>query len=217
LQRCNYIICNFTTCITKISQGGYVSISTPRGTLVEPGDFAAAQIRGDAGVLITAGEFLYERGPLGIRKKPRYQHAIFYAGGPDDLILEAEPGGARLRPFHYDPATVLWSSDNPALTLTPGQRARVMEVAEKYKGIPYSGLDYEALALHRLHIPAPGLRKYIASTGHMICSQLVDQCRLELDSHLFTDPPRWPGYVDPEDLAVLIGAQTRYLKDPAGM
>lgn len=177
-----------------------MTITTAAGKTVLPGDFAAVRVHGDVGKMIEIGEWLNGSG-FG-----NWEHAIFYAGGPDDLCLEAEPGGALLIPYRYRdrPADVLWSTGNPALELTAQQRGRALPVAELYKGTPYSALDYDALALHRLHIPAPGLRGYIQTTKHMICSQMTDQCRLRLGSHLFTDPPRWPGYVVPLDLAKLI-------------
>lgn len=175
-------------------------ITTLDGVQVLPGDFAAVRTRGDVGRLIRFGEWLNGDG-FG-----DWEHAIFYAGGSTDLILEAEagPDGAKLVPFHYCPKDVLWSSGVQSLRLTNAQRAMAMDIAQRYKGTPYSWLDYGALALHRLHIPAPGLKQYIGNTGHQICSQLCDRARLDMGSHLFVKPPRWPGYVTPLALANLI-------------
>jgi hypothetical protein len=175
-------------------------IRTLGGTVdVLPGDFAAVRLESPVGTAIRVGELLNGDG---FRD---YEHAIFYVGGKDDLILEAEPGklGARLVPYHYDSTGVLWSSQNPRLGLTAMQRAAAPQIADRYKGVPYSFLDYGALALHRLHIPAPDLKAYIASTDHAICSQLVDMCRFTMGNHLFADN-RWFGYVTPADLAALI-------------
>jgi hypothetical protein len=186
-----------------------VTIVTSKSNLVQAGDFAAVRVHGDVGRLIHLGEELNGDG-FG-----DWEHAIFYAGGDQDLILEAEPGGAQLRPFHYSVTDVLWSSDNPELALEPAQRAQAMEIAEKHKGVPYSGLDYLALAAHRVHVPGwtpfwfgdkghlVSLKTYVAETGHMICSQLADQCRLDMGSHLYDDK-RWPGFVTPLNLANLI-------------
>jgi len=165
--------------------------------LVQPGDFAAVKMKGDTGTLIHIGEILNGDG---FRD---YEHAFVYVGGSQDMILEAEPGGAVIRVFHYPLNDVLWSTDNVGLSLTIPQRRVIPQIAEKYKGTPYSALDYFALAARRLHIPAPQLRGYIADTGHMICSQLADQVRLDVGSHLFSDG-RWPGDVTPADLANLI-------------
>jgi len=175
-----------------------MTLYTLKGIKVRPADWAVTRVNGFAGRFIRVGQWL---NGSGFRD---WEHACFYAGGDDDLILEAEPGGAKLRPYHYPADQVLWSCDNPELAdvLTDEQRAMAMDVARHYEGIPYSFLDYDAIAAHRLHIPAPGLKHYIADTGHQICSQLTDQCCLDLGWHLFTDG-RWPGYVDPEDLANL--------------
>jgi hypothetical protein len=68
-----------------------------------------------------------------------------------------------------------------------------------HRGVGYSFLDYDAIAAHRLHLPVPGLRAYIGSTGHLICSQLCDQAYADVGAHLYADG-RWPGYVTPLDL-----------------
>jgi len=148
------------------------------------------------GPLIRFGEFLNGDG------FSDYEHAFCYVGGPDDLILEAEPGGSRLVPFHYEMRTCLWTSGIPAFALAVST-GRVEEIARRYTGIGYSFLDYAALSMHRLGIPAPGLRRFIGTTRHMICSQLADQFRLDLGSHLFNDG-RWPGFVTPAEIANLI-------------
>ena len=182
--------------------------------VIEPGDFAAVRSSGMISGLIQAGEqsvlWLESQNHRAAEAKiGKWTHAIFYAGGPDDLILEAEPGGARMRPFHYDMAGCMWSSGRPALALTAQQRQAAPIVAAVYanandgKGVPYSFADYEAIGAHALGISESWLKDFIASSGHMICSQLVDQCRLDLGSHLFSDG-RWPGFVDPLDIALVI-------------
>lgn len=165
--------------------------------LIIPGDIAVTRISGYAGAAIRAGELLNGEG---FRD---YEHAFCYVGGPDDLILEAEPGGARIVPFHYDMNTCLWTSGLAAFDLTRYRQNRAAVTAEKYRGVGYSFLDYASLVAHRLGINVPGLQTYIASTKHMICSQLCDQFRLDLGSRLFTDN-RWPGYVTPASIANLI-------------
>lgn len=185
-----------------------MTVFTLNGQKVQPGDIAAVRMGGDAGRLIRIGQWLNGDG---FRD---FEHAISYIGGPDDLILEAEPGGARLVPMHYVAADCLWSTGAKSLELTDAQRAMAPEIAEKYKGVPYSALDYQALAMHRLHIPSlplwPGdkglctLKTFIGETGHMICSQMADQFRQDMGSHLFTDPPVWPGYVTPGAISGLI-------------
>lgn len=163
-----------------------------------PGDFGLVKMGGEAGRLIRIGQWLNGDGFAD------YEHAFIYAG--DGQIVEAEPGGAKCVPLHYD--GVLWSTGIPRQLRPFGdQRAAIVKAARGYTGTPYSFADYLALAAHRLHIPAPGLREYIASSGHMICSQLVDQCYQDAGVHLFDDG-RWPGYVTPGSLYdVLKGAR----------
>ena len=159
------------------------------------GDFAAVRTGGDVGRLIRLGEALNGDGFAD------YEHAMIYVGG--GMVVEAEPGGARLR-FRDAEEGDLWSTGLWKLSLKT--RKAICDAARGYVGIPYGWLDYAALAAHRLHIPAPGLRKFIASTGHMICSQLADQCYADAGVHLFSDG-RWPGYVTPAALASLILAR----------
>lgn len=157
-----------------------------------PGDFAVVSVGGDAGKLISAGEWLAGSG-FG-----PWEHAFVYLGG--GKVLQAEPGGSKVADLGTY-GHIRWSTG--IIELTAHQRAAVFELATTMTGIPYSALDYFALASHHLHIPAPLLKDYIASTGHMICSQLVDEFMLRLGVHLFNDG-RWPGYVMPADLASLI-------------
>jgi hypothetical protein len=184
-------------------------IVTKNGKTVQPGDFAAVRSFGGASRLIRIAEWIALRARFFPHPVPagneNWEHAFFYLGGDDDLILEASPRGAQILPIHYDPTDVLWSTGKASLELTSEQRELAPSVARKYEGTPYSFLEYAAIALHSLHVPAPWLKTYLKSTRHMICSQLVDQCRLSVGSHLFNDN-RWPGYVDPLDLALLIEA-----------
>lgn len=176
--------------------------------VVRPGDFAAVRSFGWVSNLIATGEEAAYWITSAERRQKRkevgkWTHAIFYLGGPDDLILEAEPAGAVIVPFHYETRYCLWSSGRPALDLTDEQRLAAPGVGKQYEGTPYSFLDYDAIALHSLGLDADWLRDYIGDHGHQICSQLADQCRLDLGSHLFADD-RWPGFVDPLDIAIVI-------------
>jgi hypothetical protein len=159
-----------------------------------PGDFGCVPVGGTEGRLIRLGE------KLNGDAFAQYQHAFVYVGG---MVIEAEPGGARSS-LHWDRPGALWSTGKIALTMR--QRKAVCAAARGYIGTPYSFLDYLALALHRLRIPLPGLRRFIASTGHQICSQLVDQCYADAGIQLFADG-RWPGYVTPADLAGLVSGR----------
>ena len=159
-----------------------------------PGDFAVVSIGGQSGALISAME------EIAYDHATHWDHAFVYTGG--GMIVQAEPGGARkvaLGSYEY----AIWSTG--ILSPSGTQRNAIVAAAEKYADarVGYSWADYAAIAAHRFHVPAPGLRAYIASTGHEICSQLVDQCWLDGGYHLFSDG-RWPGFVAPFDLGTLL-------------
>lgn len=151
----------------------------------KPGDFGLVAISGNVGKLIRFGQWLNGNG------WGDYQHAVLVLD--NDELIEAEPGGARIRPVsEYDGTNVVWS-DWP---LTDDERAAIVAAGRSLEGTPYSFLDYLALAAHRLHIPIPGLRRYIASTDDLICSELVDEAYRRAMLAMFADH-RWPGYVTP--------------------
>lgn len=149
------------------------------------------QVGGDVGKAIRIGQFLNGEG------FQRWEHAFVLL--PENLILEAEPGGAVIRKLHY--GDVYWCTGIYAAAANVRNASPVLlaQEAEGLKGVPYSFLDYAALSAHRLHIPAPHLRKFIADTGHMICSQLADEYYARLGAKIFTDD-RWNGDVTPASL-----------------
>lgn len=172
----------------------------------QPGDFCCVPISGAVGLGITIGQWLD-----GDRFQ-FYDHAEIYVGQPDadgpyGYTISAYPGVRTGRFALPCPAAELpgslWSSG--LISLTPAQRDGIVAWATAHQDVHYSFLDYGALALHALHIPAPGLRSYIQSTGHMICSEFVDAGFTANGMHLFTDG-RWEGYVKPGDLAKLLQA-----------
>jgi hypothetical protein len=138
-----------------------------------------------------------------------YSHARAHGWSGDGYYeIEARPSGAG---WHFLGVTTgevmncfdgsaLWSTGK--LPLSGAERDVVTSWAIKLVGTPYSFLDYLAIQLRHLHIPAPGLRAYIKATGHEICSQLVDYCRSKARA-LFSDG-RWYGLVMPADLAWLL-------------
>ncbi len=159
----------------------------------QPGDIGLVRIRGLEGRAIRAAQWANGDG---------YKDTEHAFGLKDaKTLVEAEPGGARLSALgEYDPASIVWLR-------CPDEHREA--VAAAYLGLlhtPYSFLDYDALAAHRLHIPAPGLRAYIQDTGHMICSQLVDEGARRGGWQLFDDR-RWPGYVTPGALRKLAAAK----------
>lgn len=128
------------------------------------------------------------------------------APAPTVWIAEAEPGGAVEVPWHYDDVPHQWSTGVLPTDLTVGTAALRYTMPGPWgdHGVPYSFLDYGAIAARRLGVPVPGLRAFIASTGHMICSQLADQAMRDGGFALFDG--RWPGYVTPEDIGGLLPA-----------
>ncbi|RPE27228.1 hypothetical protein [Kitasatospora cineracea] len=175
-----------------------------------PGDIGLTSIRGPVGRLVRAGQWLNGDG-FGA-----WEHAFLVL--PGERLIEAMPGGARIVPLDtYDRRDVLFMAPNG---LTRQQRLDICEAGAAYEGVPYSFLDYVALATHRLRLPAPGLHAYVASTRHMICSQLVDQAYRDAGVHLFDDD-RWSGYVTPgalhRRLAAIstLSAAERWIATPA--
>lgn len=163
---------------------------------MKPGDFGLTQIHGRVGVAIRVGQWLMGDGFAD------YQHAFVLV--EDGMVVEAEPGGARLAELaQYDASRVAWYS------CPPSKAGLIRLAAVALIGTPYSFLDYAALAGVRLGAPAAQvLRRYVAGTGHMICSQLVDEAYRRAGVHLFDDG-RLPGDVTPLDLNALILAQGR--------
>jgi hypothetical protein len=164
--------------------------------LPQRGDFEVVPTGGAGGKLIRLGQILNGSGFTD------YEHARIYVGG--GKCVEAEPGGASY--CNFDPNDGgLWSTG--LLNLSPNDRSVIAGSADHYAhlGVGYSAADYFALAARRLQLGllVPGLRTYVQSSGHMICSQLVDRCYKDAHIELFDDK-RWDGYVTPGDLAELI-------------
>ena len=156
------------------------------------GTIGLTRIHGQVGKLIELGEWANGQG---FRD---WEHAFLL--GPDGLILEAEPGGARLGNVS-EYADIYWCTAI-ASQFGPAKLEMIFNFAEASygpeegkPGVGYSFLDYAAMFAHRLRIPLPGLRGYIGGTGHMICSQLCDVAYSDEGCHLFAGV--WPGYVTP--------------------
>jgi hypothetical protein len=161
----------------------------------KPGRIGLTHIHGQIGKLVEFGQYLNGDGFTA------WEHAFLDLG--DGTLIQAEPGreGAQIRPLDiYLDSDVYWC-DNIYRTLTYDQAIRIAAFGKQMRGIKYSFLDYDALAMHRLHVPVPGLRSYIASSHHMICSQLCDYAYDLSGVRLFDN--RWAGYVTPGDLYVL--------------
>lgn len=162
--------------------------------MTEPplGSIGLTQIHGDVGRLIRLGQWLNGQGFAA------FEHAFTYIG--NGQIVEAEPGGARVAPLsEYDTDTVVW------LECPDQYGAKVANAALFLVGTPYSFADYLAIALHRFHIPFPGLRAFIASGKHAQCATLADRAAALGGWHLFSGV--WEGYVTPASIYELIRRQ----------
>jgi len=158
----------------------------------QPGDIGLVRIDGPTGLAIRVGQWLNGSGFVNV------EHVFVYVG--DGRIVEAEPGGARLWELsEYDGRPIVW------VRCPPEHGQAVADAARSLVGTPYSAADYFALAAHRLHLPVPGLREYIADTGHMICSQLAAHAAHLGGWDLF--PDRWDGYDVPADFYPLAMTQ----------
>jgi hypothetical protein len=156
----------------------------------QPGDFGLAQIHGVLGWLIKVGQLLNG-------DTSKYTHAFVVLDRY--TVMEAEPRGARVASINLYKNAAVFSG----LPLTDEQRAQVVSIARGVEFTPYGFLDYLALALTRFHLPSKWLRRRVADSGHMICSQLVDQVYARAGIHLFDDG-RLSQDVTPGDLANLL-------------
>jgi cell wall-associated NlpC family hydrolase len=157
-------------------------------TTPQPGDFALTKIPGFIGRFVAAGQWLVgDASPV--------QHAFVYVG--NGQIVQAMPGGAEL--IHLEDAhePVVWSTGHFALTAA--ERMFICGAARSLVGTPYSFLDYASIALAHFRIRPAWVRDFVADSGHLICSQLVDEAYLRAGVHLFSDG-RIPGDVTPGDL-----------------
>lgn len=158
----------------------------------KPGDFQLVDVTSDNGKLIRFAQILNGDG-FG-----HFEHAALYVG--NNTVIEAEPGGARMGEARRHSKT-LWSTG--IIELTDAERRKIVDQGHLCLGVGYSAADYFAIAARHFHIPAPHLKAYVASSGHMICSQLVAYCYMKGGHPLFGS--EWTGYVTPGDLWQLLG------------
>ena len=157
----------------------------------QPGDFGLVSVSGRAGWWINIGQALVGDGS-------RYQHAFVVVA--DGVCVEAQPSGACTRVLSY------YDGRSPAfsrLPLTDEQRVDIVSAAMTLIGTPYSFMDYAALALDHWHVRPAWLKRYIASSKRLICSQLVDECYRRAGVQLFNDG-RDPADVTPGDLLYVL-------------
>ena len=157
-----------------------------------PGDIGLYRIPGIGGFLIGLGQLLLNDGS-------RYTHAFIVVD--DFRAIAAQPSGARYDYLEQCYPEAVYSTGK--LPLTDEQRVQIVAEATKLLGpppTPYSWLDYVAIGLHRFHIRLGFIERYVQDSGHMICSQLVDEVYKRAGVHLFSDG-RLPQDVTPGDIA----------------
>jgi uncharacterized protein YycO len=165
-----------------------------------PGDIGVTSISGEVGKLISFGEWLNGN------KNDKYDHAFIYIGNGQVVEAEAGKEGARIGNIqeYMDGRPLAFSTGK--LNIDAAVSQKIVEISLGLVGTEYSFLDYFAIAAHRFHLPIPGLKHYIESSKHMICSQMVDYAYKTAGYQLFADD-RWPGYCTPAEIAVRIGAE----------
>jgi len=165
---------------------------------IKAGDIGLTRIGGLLGFFIMIGQALAQ-------DACRYTHT--YIVLDDETVIAAQPGGARIDPLSdYDNKSVYLQRD-----LTDEQRVIIVNEARALEGLPYSFLDYLAIALARFGIKPKWLKKYIANTGHMICSQMCDEVYRKAGINLFNDG-RLPQEVTPGDLFYVLAGEQDWIK-----
>ncbi len=163
----------------------------------QPADFILVHMKGLGGRLIQALEFLDGTG------FDDYEHVALYIG--NGVVIQMLNRGISVgKVSDYDDVPHRWSSGR--IDLNADERFNIVTAGRKYlsQNIGYSWADYGALVLRHFRIPAPHLRRYIESTGHMICSQLIAACYRDGGHPLYS---YWTGYVTPGDLNQLLGPE----------
>lgn len=155
----------------------------------KPGDFFLTQITGFGGFLIRMAQAISG-------DASRYTHAGIVLD--DGTVVQAMPGGATIVPL--DEITAKRPLAFSSYDLDDETRQVISDVARSFRGTPYNFLDYLVLGLLALGIKPPRLRKFVHSSKHLICSQLVDRVYNLADVQLFDDG-RDSGDVTPGDLA----------------
>lgn len=176
----------------------------------KPASFGLVVTKGPRGVLLRAGQTI-------VGDPSPYSHAFLVLD--NDEVIEATDGGAVLTPLaKFMGRTDVVFCDRPIQDYMAGEhlagngfrphgraaveairRDYVVGIAREMVGTPYNWGTYLVLALVAGGIDPKWLRKRVADSGRMICSQLVDEAYLRAGIHLFDDG-RWPGEVTPGDL-----------------
>lgn len=151
----------------------------------KPGDYAVVRTGGFVGQMIR------------LLTRSRHNHAFIIVDEAGTTV-EAFPSGAALgNVSKYRRLTV------SRLDLPDASRAAVVQEALGLVGRGYGFLDILCLALLQFGIRPRLVRRRVARSGRLICSQLVDVAYLYAGVHLFNDG-RQSQDVTPGDLAELL-------------
>lgn len=167
-----------------------------------PATFGLSKIAGPVGVFIAIGQLIAGDTSL-------FTHAFIVLD--DETVLEASPGGARIMPLkdRLGWVPIAWSWD---IKLSALEARDIVAAARTLVGTKYSFLDYLSLGLLHLGLNRGWVQRRVQTSGHMICSQLVDEVYKRGGVHLFTDG-RHSGDVTPGALANIM-LDTRWYHDP---
>jgi len=174
----------------------------PAAAVHLPGDIQLSRIADPGGTVIRVLQWLDGTG------FSDYEHARVYLGPSatdgTGLFAEAMPHGAVTAEHYLDSPDTEW--DSGLYVLTQGQRDATVAAARGYcdARIGYSWIDYGSLVLKRLGIRLPFVVSYVASTGHMICSQLAAAARFDGGAPFWST---WTGDCTPGDIHDLIVAR----------
>jgi hypothetical protein len=144
---------------------------------LQVGDVGFSTIGGRVGPWVAIGQAM-------LRDECWFTHT--YIVVRPGVVLEAMPGGARqvtLSGLDRCGGGHGWAR----LPLTFGQQDVIFSYGATLKGVPYSFLDYASLALLHLGLPRRLTAGRVTSSGHMICSQLVDHVLTRAGVSVFDD------------------------------
>lgn len=165
-------------------------------TLPKPGSFGLSIIGGKVGGWVRTGMAM-------TGDASRWTHAFVVVD--NHWVVEAMPGGAVMVPLgdrltDYDVVfcdepiraqlerlAVFDPSPEGLVAAEATLRRTVCAQALALVGTPYSYADYPLLGLLALGIKPRWVRDRVADSGHMICSQLVDEVYRRAGIHLFRD------------------------------
>jgi len=161
----------------------------------QPGDFLLTDIDGLVGVGITIGQII-------LGDSSPFEHAALVISETE--VVEAMPGGAIISPLSkYLGPERTHRALFVQVPLEPWQRGLVAQIGRELEGTPYSFLDYLSIALAHLRIRPQFVVNRVATSKHLICSQLVDFALQQASFQLFDDG-RFHGDVTPGDLYRLV-------------